>query len=152
MTDSRRNSSRYMDEKENLNLNLQNTINKQLKRDMNEIYKDKSDDIIIKTFIQCEDCEEILNDEQKLNQNYYDFSFNRYLQHLLKYRDIQNQMSSLDHIDNYDRCQHINRNRVFKHQKTLIKMVVGTFRNYSIQTNKYMVSHQIINNTLSVVL
>jgi len=30
---------------------------------MNEIYKDKSDDIIIKTFIQCEDCEEILNDE-----------------------------------------------------------------------------------------
>lgn len=98
-----------------MNFNFESAMNKQLKKNMNEIYKDKSDDIIIKTFMQCEDCGEMLSDEQKLNQNYYDFSFNRYLQHLFSHQDIQNHISSLDHIENYDQCQHINKNRVFKH-------------------------------------
>ena len=135
-----------------MNFNFESAMNKQLKKNMNEIYKDKSDDIIIKTFMQCEDCGEMLSDEQKLNQNYYDFSFNRYLQHLFSHQDIQNHISSLDHIENYDQCQHINKNRVFKHQKTLITMFVGTFQNYRIQTDKYIVSEKMISNSLQILL
>ena len=117
---------------------------------MSEIYKDKSDDIVIKTFIQCDDCGEMLNNEEKLNQNYYDFSFNRYLQHLFQHQDV-NLINSLDHLDNYneyEECKHINKNRVFKHQKILIKIFVGKFTSYEMQTDKYMIREKMIERNL----